>query len=82
MTKCFACDRKLGKNPRLVDTRDCQTVYVGSECYKLIKASGEVGYQPSKGGPRLWLINPENQCGDCFNTLKFCECRKGLQHLG
>jgi hypothetical protein len=59
MHKCFACDRKLGRNPCLADTRDAQIVYVGSECFKLIKAAGEVGYQPPKGGPRLYLI-PSN----------------------
>jgi hypothetical protein len=55
-TRCFACDRKLGKHPRLVDTRDGQTVHVGSECFRLIKASGKTGYQPPTGGPRLYLI--------------------------
>ena len=54
--RCFACDRKLGKNPYLVDTRDAQTVYVGSECYKLIRVAGEAGYQPPAGGPRLFLL--------------------------
>lgn len=54
--RCFACDKLLGKNPNLVDTRDAQTVYVGAECFKLIKRAGEAGYQPPKGGPRLWLI--------------------------
>jgi len=56
MRKCFACDRKLGRNPCLADTRDAQIVYVGSECFKLIKAAGEAGYQPPKGGPRLYRI--------------------------
>lgn len=57
-TECFACGRKTGKTPQLVDTRDDQLVYVGSECFKLIKAAGEGGYQPPKGGPRLWLSAP------------------------
>lgn len=55
--RCFACGRKLGKKePILVDTRDAQKIYVGSECAKLVIASGEEGYQPPKGGPRLWAI--------------------------
>jgi hypothetical protein len=58
--KCFACDRKLGKNPKLVDTRDGQLVYVGRVCYELIEESGEEGYKPPKGGPRLWLCRSEN----------------------
>lgn len=52
----FACDRKLGNNsPKLVDTRDDQRVHVGIECYRLVKAAGAAGYQPPKGGPRLYL---------------------------
>lgn len=54
--RCFACDRMLGHNPHLVDTRDAQTVFVGSECFKLIKAAGNKGWQPPKGGPRLYLL--------------------------
>lgn len=54
MDKCFACGRKLGRKPVLVDTRDAQLVYVGRECYKLVRAAGNAGYQPPKGGPRLY----------------------------
>lgn len=54
--KCFACGRKLGKKPQRVDTRDDQTVFVGRECYKLIVLSGEMGYQPPTGGPKLYLL--------------------------
>jgi hypothetical protein len=55
--KCYACGKKLGKNPALVDTRDEQLVYVGRECLKLIKQAGEQGYQPPQGGPRLYLCS-------------------------
>lgn len=54
--QCFACDKRLGQIPHVADTRDDQFVLVGSECYKRIKAAGESGYQPPKGGPRLYLI--------------------------
>lgn len=54
--RCFACNRKLGKNPQQADTRDSQVVLVGSECYRLIVEAGELGYQPPKGGPRLYPI--------------------------
>lgn len=54
--KCFACGRTLGKHPRLVSTRDEQLVYVGSECYKLVVQADEKGYQPPRGGPRLYLL--------------------------
>lgn len=57
--KCFACDKRLGKRPSIADTRDGQFVFVGSECYRLIVAAGEVGYQPPLGGPRLYRI-PQN----------------------
>ena len=56
MEKCFACGRKLGETPMLVDTRDDQLVYVGRECAKLVIASGEAGYQPPLGGPRLYAL--------------------------
>jgi hypothetical protein len=50
--KCFACDRPLGKNPHRAVTEDgAQIVFVGGECWKLI---GPNGYQPPKGGPRLF----------------------------
>ena len=57
--KCFACDRPLGKKPLLVDTRDAQKVYVGRECGKLVMSAGEAGYQPPKGGPKLYPIKAE-----------------------
>lgn len=63
MERCFACDKKLGRTPHRADTRDAQTVLVGSECYKLIVEAGEAGYQPPKGGPRLWVLRPT--CATC-----------------
>lgn len=55
--QCFACGRKLHEGmERIVDTRDAQTVYVGPECYRKIKAAGEIGYQPPLGGPKLYLF--------------------------
>lgn len=58
---CFACDRKLGKNPHYADTHEDQCVVVGSECYKAIQEAGESGWQPPKGGPRLWVLTPERE---------------------
>ncbi len=43
------------RSPRLFDTRDGQLVFVGRECFKLIKQAGEHGYQPPQGGPRLYV---------------------------
>lgn len=59
--KCFACDRKLrGKDSWLVTTADGQTVFVGTDCHRHIANAGESGYQPPKGGPRLWLLSNGN----------------------
>lgn len=56
MDKCFACGKRLGKTPAIVDTRDGQEVFVGRECYKLVLAAAERGYQPPLGGPRLYPL--------------------------
>ena len=53
---CFACGKKTGTNPNIADTRDDQIVFVGMECYRRIVAAGDAGYQPERGGPRLWTI--------------------------
>jgi hypothetical protein len=54
--KCFACDRTFCNGKKhVVDTRDGQTVFVGSGCYKKIVRAGDAGWQPAKGGPRLYL---------------------------
>lgn len=53
--RCFACGRKLGKKPALVTCADEQDIFVGSECFKLIKAAGSAGYQPVDG-PRLYTL--------------------------
>lgn len=53
--RCFACGKKLGKRKAHgAHTDDEQNVFVGSECYKLILAAGRKGYQPKRGGPRLF----------------------------
>jgi hypothetical protein len=58
--RCFACGRRLGeRTPRSADTRDGQWVYVGSECAKYIEAAGEDGWQPPRGGPRLFRMGLE-----------------------
>lgn len=54
--RCFACGRQLSKvtAPQKADTRDAQIVLVGSDCFKHISAAGDAGWQPPKGGPRLY----------------------------
>ncbi len=56
--KCFACGKKLGKAPARVDTRDGQTVFVGSDCFRKVQSAGEAGYLP-KLGLRLWAMKAE-----------------------
>ena len=56
MEKCFACGKKIEAGTGIVSTRDDQFPKVGSECFKLVVKAGEAGYQPPKGGPRLWQI--------------------------
>lgn len=58
--RCFACDRVIRRrDPLRADTRDGQWVFVGTECYRHILNGGTFGYQPSKGGPRLFPM-PEH----------------------
>lgn len=79
MKHCFACGKRLGKSPTLVDTRDCQTVYVGRECAKLVQQAGEAGYQPPQGGPRLYPMPAIAPCLYCHNPSpvmgSYCGCR-------
>ena len=55
--RCFACDRPLNKR-NLVYTSDQQLQHVGSKCFKLVKQTGIDGWQPPKGGPRLFIDKP------------------------
>lgn len=52
--RCYACDRMLGCNPARVMNEDSQIVFVGLECWKRVLEAGAMGYQPPKGGPRLY----------------------------
>lgn len=56
--KCFACDRLLRK-PYRVRCEDEQFPFVGPECFKKVVKAGKDGYQPPKGGPRLFKISQE-----------------------
>ena len=56
---CYACDKKLGsKPPHEVYTADGQMQWVGSECHQKIRKAKESGWQPSKGGPKLFHKKP------------------------
>lgn len=58
--RCFACDRPLSPNPYPVSCVDDQWVYVGVNCWRMVRAAGSDGYQPPKGGPRLFPLRPEH----------------------
>jgi|GEM_PF-3037136 len=58
---CFACDRPMASK-YLVTCIDEQTVFVGSECFKKIRLAGVHGWQPPKGGPRLFTIQSKSAC--------------------
>lgn len=52
---CYACSRPLRTwPPATALTSDDSRVYVGPECHAYIVAGGDEGWQPPKGGPRLF----------------------------
>ena len=51
--ECVSCEKTITGKTNLVTTMDGQTVFVCPICYKKIVESGELGYQPPLGGPRL-----------------------------
>ena len=55
---CFCCGKTLHMMCALtrVTCADDQTVLVGNECLKHIKKAKFEGYQPPKGGPKLYLM--------------------------
>jgi hypothetical protein len=58
MKQCYACGKpRKSELCRVVRCSDEQTVFVGPECFRRIKRSGEAGYQPPLGGPRLFLVD-------------------------
>jgi len=54
--RCFACNQPLGNNPLLVTCADEQDVFVGSECARRIRRAGRGGWQPPRGGSRLYTL--------------------------
>lgn len=53
--KCYACDRRIGTGTVVYTSDDGQQQQlVGSECYVHVKDAGAAGWQPPKGGPRLF----------------------------
>lgn len=54
--KCFACNRPIQDPFLLARTKDGQTGFVGSDCFKKIYRADKEGYQPPLGGPLLFRI--------------------------
>lgn len=65
MAQCFACDKIINKSPEKVFCKDAQWVYVGPECFRKIAQANSPGYQPPKGGPRLYISNPNEDFSCC-----------------
>lgn len=55
--RCFACGARLTASRRLVTCEDDQTVHVGPERWRKIRGGDTSGWQPPKGGPRLYLLS-------------------------
>jgi hypothetical protein len=61
--RCFACNKPIddSRSPLAITSDLAQVVSVGPDCWKRIKAAGNVGYQPSQGGPRLLVLTRERE---------------------
>jgi len=65
--KCFACGKPIRKaEPYMVQTIDGQKPFVGPECAKKVVDFGDFGYDPPKGGPRLYhmMAQPKPRFGE------------------
>lgn len=73
MKRCYACDLpiKVGR-VQIAFTSDGQKQFVGSNCFKKI-ASMKEGYQPPKGGPRMFLKRPNVQPNLDFGACPYCK---------
>jgi hypothetical protein len=58
---CYACDKKLGRNPALVMTGDGQTAFIGAGCLKEVVRAGADGWQSPKGGRLFRLTGGHTQ---------------------
>lgn len=63
--RCYACDRTAKTAGAVVYTADDggQRQFVGPDCYQQIQAAGSAGFQPPKGGPRLYIERPRQDAG-------------------
>lgn len=60
--KCFACDRPVrAGGAYTAHALDEQTVTVGPECWRKVGFAGTIGYQPPRGGPRLFTASAKQR---------------------
>lgn len=51
---CYACDKPLMMNAYEALTIDNQLIWVGADCARKIAKANKEGWQPPKGGPKLF----------------------------
>ena len=54
--ECYACGRDMRCAGFAVRTSDGQHQEVGKDCYQHVKRGAENGWQPRRGGPRLYTL--------------------------
>lgn len=63
--KCYACGKDV-RTTRYAYTADDgqQQQPVGPDCYRAISHFGKSGYQPPRGGPRLYVRQEDARAAD------------------
>lgn len=56
--RCYACGKAMRSRPNNVWTIDGQPQPVGRDCFKKVQSALGMGWQPPRGGPRLFLHPP------------------------
>lgn len=70
---CYACDRPL-KRRFIVKTSDDQKVFVGPDCWARVIDAAAEGYQPPRGGPRLFSLDRGSKRICLVCGLVKCKC--------
>lgn len=55
---CYCCGKLMKYRTAAIYTSDGQPQWVGLDCYKHIVSAGKIGFQPKRGGPKLFKENP------------------------
>ncbi|MDB6013644.1 MAG: hypothetical protein JWL65_5894 [Gammaproteobacteria bacterium] len=71
MDKCYACGKPFRDPNRqrhaFLEDDDYASVAVGPDCFRHIVKSGEIGYKPARGGPRLFVERHFAQAASSIN---------------